>query len=66
MAYTITDACTACGLCIDGCPTQAISEGDPIYVIDAAKCDECASRADAPGVSQCSEVCPVDAPQKLE
>jgi len=61
MAMKITDDCTACDLCRDGCPTNAISEGDPIYLIDASLCDECASRPDNPGVSQCEEVCPVEA-----
>ena len=65
MAYQITDDCTACGLCVDGCPTSAISEGDPIYLIDADKCNECETRDDNPGVSQCAEVCPVEAAVKL-
>ncbi len=39
MPYRITDACTACDQCIDVCPIQAISEGDPIYVIDDTCCD---------------------------
>ncbi len=40
MAYKITDACVACGSCIDECPVGAISEGD-IYVIDADTCVGC-------------------------
>lgn len=51
MAYTITDACTACGSCLPECPTGAISEGD-IYVIDADLCIDC-------GV--CADVCPTEA-----
>lgn len=39
MAYQITDACTACGLCLDVCPIGAISEGEPKYVIDDTCCD---------------------------
>ena len=35
MAYKITDECLACGTCVDECPNEAISEEDPIYVIDA-------------------------------
>ena len=34
MAYKITDECLACGACVDECPNEAISEDDPIYVID--------------------------------
>ena len=54
MAYKITDSCIACGACIGECPTEAISEGDTIYVIDPEKCIDCGN---------CAEVCPVDAPK---
>ena len=40
MAYRITDECVACGSCKDGCPVEAISEGD-IYSIDQDVCIEC-------------------------
>lgn len=59
MAYKITDECTACGLCEPECPVQAISEGDPIYLIDFNKCIECVGHFDE---AQCVAVCPVDAP----
>jgi ferredoxin len=52
MARKITDDCMACGICMDECPEEAISEGDPIYVIDPEKCTDCGS---------CQEVCPNDA-----
>ena len=51
MAYKISDECIACGVCIDECPVDAISEGD-IYTIDANLCTDCGS---------CAEVCPVEA-----
>lgn len=51
MAYKITDACIACGTCIDECPVGAISEGD-IYKIDADACIDCGA---------CASVCPSDA-----
>lgn len=51
MAYVITDACIACGACLDECPTGAISEG-PIYVIDPAACIDCVA---------CANVCPTGA-----
>ncbi len=52
MAHKIIDDCTACGSCVDECPEDAISEGDPIYVIDADKCTDCGS---------CVEACPSEA-----
>ena len=58
MAYKINDECTACGLCEPECPVQAITAGDPIYVIDFNKCVECVGHFDEP---QCVSVCPVDA-----
>jgi len=41
MAYKITEECINCGACEPECPNEAISEGDPVYVIDAARCTEC-------------------------
>lgn len=52
MAYKITDECLACGACVDECPNEAITEDDPIYVIDPEKCDDCAT---------CVESCPSEA-----
>jgi ferredoxin len=62
MALYITDDCIACDACLDECPNGAISEGDPIYVIDPDKCTECKGDFDEP---QCASVCPSDACQKL-
>jgi ferredoxin len=52
MAHKISDACLACGTCVPECPVQAISEGDPIYVIDAGTCTDCGA---------CVSVCPAEA-----
>jgi ferredoxin len=41
MAYIITDACNKCGTCVDTCPSEAIKEGDPIYIINMEECIEC-------------------------
>jgi ferredoxin len=57
MALKITDDCIACGACEPECPTNSISEGSPIYIIDAATCVECEGYYDAP---QCIAVCPVE------
>ena len=57
MALMITVECTACDACKPVCPNEAISVGDPIYVIDPFKCTECVGAHDEP---QCKLVCPVD------
>lgn len=57
----INDECTACALCEAECPKSAISEGDPIFLIDPDLCNEC---EDVEGGSQCVAVCPVDCIEK--
>lgn len=57
MALKITEECINCGACEPECPTNAISEGPEIYVIDPNKCVECVGHYDSP---QCAAVCPVD------
>ncbi|MCX7736113.1 MAG: YfhL family 4Fe-4S dicluster ferredoxin [Candidatus Kapabacteria bacterium] len=57
MALKITEECINCGACEPECPTNAISEGPEIYVIDPDKCVECVGHYDSP---QCAAVCPVD------
>ncbi|KLU60427.1 ferredoxin [Peptococcaceae bacterium CEB3] len=57
MAFVITDECIACGSCAAECPSEAISEGDDKYVINAELCTECGT---------CAEVCPTGAPVKSE
>jgi len=58
MAYIINDECISCGACEPECPNSAISEGETIYIIDAAKCTECVGSHES---SRCVDVCPVDA-----
>ena len=55
MAYKISDECTACGSCIDSCPSEAIKEGDPKYNIVADACIDCGSCVDACPVTAISE-----------
>jgi len=57
MAMKITDECISCGACVPDCPTEAISEGDVIYIIDPNTCVECEGYNDEP---QCLAVCPVE------
>ncbi len=52
MARIINDDCIMCGSCEAECPESAISEGDPMYVIDPAKCSDCGT---------CEEACPNEA-----
>jgi ferredoxin len=52
MAHVILDSCISCGSCVDACPVEAITEGDPIYVIDADTCTDCGA---------CVDQCPVEA-----
>lgn len=47
MAYKITKDCVACGSCLDECSSDAIKEGDDIYIIDQDACTGCGSCADA-------------------
>lgn len=52
MPRYITEDCVACGACEAACPEEAITEGDPQYVINPEKCSDC---------GECQEVCPNDA-----
>ena len=67
MATTITDDCISCGACEPECPNNAISQADPIYVIDPKLCTECVGFHD---YEACAAVCPVDCcvtdPQNVE
>ena len=57
MAVKIFEECINCGACEPVCPNKAISEGDPIYVINPDLCTECEGFHEE---KQCITVCPVD------
>ncbi|HZK44460.1 MAG TPA: 4Fe-4S binding protein [Syntrophomonadaceae bacterium] len=57
MYKIIQELCTACGLCADVCPVEAISPIGPSYVIDQDICTVC-------GI--CEDDCPVEAIQFVE
>ena len=57
MSLWITDECINCGICEPECPTDAIQPSEFAYVIDPARCTDCAGAFDEP---QCAAVCPVD------
>jgi ferredoxin len=52
LAYIITNDCIMCDACLPECPEDAISAGDPVYIIYAQKCTDC---------GDCAEVCPTEA-----
>jgi ferredoxin len=57
MALEIIELCTNCYACEPLCPSQAIFEAKPHFLIDANKCTECAGDfADA----QCASICPIE------
>ena len=57
MATMITSECINCGACEPECPNNAISQGDPVFVIDPLLCTECVGFHD---YEACAAVCPVD------
>lgn len=61
MALIIVYDCTLCDACVIDCPNEAISEGDPLYIIDPNLCTECVGAEDEP---QCQLACPVECIEK--
>lgn len=52
MPHYITEDCIMAGPCVDVCPVDCISEGDPMFIINEEICIDCGA---------CAEVCPADA-----
>jgi hypothetical protein len=57
VATMITSDCINCGACEPECPNNAISQGEPVFVIDPMLCTECVGFHD---YEACAAVCPVD------
>jgi len=57
MALRIIESCVNCHACEALCPSQAIIEAHPHFLIDARKCTEC--EGDYP-VQQCAAICPIE------
>lgn len=57
MSLNIIESCVNCWACEPLCPSQAIYEAKPHFLIDAKKCTECeGDYAD----TQCASICPIE------
>ena len=57
MALKIIDGCVNCWACEVLCPSKAIYEAKPHFMVDACKCTECLGDFSDP---QCVSICPVE------
>lgn len=57
MALEIVESCVNCWACLPLCPSRAIYEAKPHFLIDADKCTECAGDYADP---QCATICPIE------
>jgi ferredoxin len=57
MAYLIIESCVNCWACEPLCPSQAIREARPHFLIDAKRCNECEGHHAA---AQCASICPIE------
>lgn len=57
MAYEIIETCVNCCACEPLCPSQAIVEARPHFLINAKKCTECEGDYADP---QCVSICPIE------
>ena len=57
MAFKIIEGCVNCWACEPLCPSRAIFESKPHFMIDAEKCSECEGDYPDP---QCASICPIE------
>ncbi|MDD2864712.1 MAG: ferredoxin [Methylococcales bacterium] len=57
MSLKIIESCVNCFACEPVCPSKAINEASPHFLIDAKKCTECVGDFDVP---QCASICPIE------
>lgn len=57
MALEIIETCVNCWACLPLCPSKAIFEAKPHFLIDADKCTECLGDFATP---QCATICPIE------
>ena len=57
MALSIIESCVNCFACLEVCPSDAIIEAKPHFMIEAKKCSECDGDYAEP---QCASICPIE------
>ena len=57
MAVKIVDSCVNCWACQPLCPSDAIYEAQPHFLVDARRCTECDGDYADP---QCASICPIE------
>jgi len=57
MAVKIIESCVNCFACEPLCPSKAIYEAKPHFLVNSNKCTEC--EGDYP-VYQCASICPIE------
>lgn len=57
MSLEIVDSCVNCWACYDVCPSEAIYNSAPHFLIDSKKCTECEGDYAVP---QCASICPIE------
>ena len=57
MTFRITEGCVNCWACEPLCPSRAIYEARPHFLVDAKKCTECDGDYADP---QCASICPIE------
>lgn len=57
MALRIIDSCVNCWACEPLCPSQAIYEAKPHFLIETGQCTECLGEYADP---QCASICPIE------
>jgi len=57
MAVKIVESCVNCFACEPVCPSKAIYEAKPHFLVNPKKCTEC--EGDFP-VFQCASICPIE------
>ena len=57
MSLSIIESCVNCFACMEVCPSDAIIEAKPHFMIEAKKCSECDGDYADP---QCASICPIE------